>query len=250
MVMEVQFSINTDDEAIAKYLLGASGYPARIFSSIDNALEAGLSVAAKAVVTPYNVLTVPRLYRALRKRGVSKIRVAAYGRSGYHHTDDLFLNDNCYAWWAAEERKLQDRVSDPYIRIQNGGPQTGPSSREVRKAAWPKRKACTAGSSSMMICADGKVIPCEQMPETDEYFCGDVSHQSLLEVWNGNRLKEMTYEKPQGKFKGQPCYDCEEREECLTVKGNCIRDLAAHHGNIYQPPPNCYRHDLPFVRMT
>jgi hypothetical protein len=63
-------------------------------------------------------------------------------------------------------------------------------------------------------------------------------------------LKEMTYGMPREKFQGQPCYDCEEREECHNVMGYCIRDLAAHYGNIYQPPPNCYRHDLPFIRQT
>jgi len=44
----------------------------------------------------------------------------------------------------------------------------------------------------MMICADGKVLPCEQMPETEEYFCGDISHQSIQEVWDGNHLRELT----------------------------------------------------------
>ena len=76
------------------------------------------------------------------------------------------------------------------------------------------------------------------MPETEEYFCGDVSYQSIMEVWNGDRLKEMTYGMPREKFKGQPCYDCEEREQWHNVMGYCIRDLAAHYGNIYQPPPN------------
>ncbi|MGO9107939.1 MAG: radical SAM protein [Thermoguttaceae bacterium] len=250
MITELQFSIDTDDEQIAKYLVSVSRYPDRVFSSIDNALEAGLNVAAKAVITPYNVLTVPRLYRALRKRGVSKIRLAAYCRSGYYHTDDLFLNDKCFAWLEEEVKGLQDEFSDRAIHVQNGSPQTEPLPRETRKGRWKKRLGCAAGKSSMMICTDGKVIPCEQMPETDEYFCGDVSHQSLLEVWNGNRLKEMTYGMPREKLQGQPCYDCEERENCLNVMGNCIRDLAAHYGNIYQPPPNCFRHDLAFIRMT
>ena len=91
MISELQFGIDTDDEQVAQYLVGVPDYPECIFSSIDNALDAGLDVAAKAVITPYNVFTIPRLYRTLRKRGVSKVRLAAYGRSGYRHTDDLFL---------------------------------------------------------------------------------------------------------------------------------------------------------------
>jgi radical SAM protein with 4Fe4S-binding SPASM domain len=102
----------------------------------------------------------------------------------------------------------------------------------------------------MMICADGKVIPCEQIPETEEYFCGDVSHQSIMEVWNGDRLRELTYGMPREKFKGQPCYDCEEWEECMGKKGNCIRDQALHLGGIYQPPENCPKYEGSFVRIS
>ncbi len=250
MVLEVQFSIDTDDAEIAKYLVGVSDYPERIFSSIDHALEAGLRVTSKVVVTPYNVLTVPRLFRKLKRRGVSDIRLAAYSRSGYHHTDDLFLNDQCYAWLDEEVVKLKNEFPGTHASIQNGPPQLEPNSREEQEESWAARSACTAGKSAMMICADGKVIPCEQMPETEEYFCGDLTQQSLLDVWNGDRFKEVTYGMPREKFKGQPCFDCEEREECLYEKGPCVRDLATHYGSIYQPPPDCSQHDLPFVRIT
>lgn len=248
MISSLQFSIDADEEHIAKYLVGASNYPARIFASIENALEAGLTVAAKMVVTPHNVYTVPRLYRALRKLGVSQIRVASYSRSGYHHSNDLFLDNDCFAWWEKEQKKLQDEFADENIRIQNGGPQLAPLSVQARQKAWASRSACAAGRSMMMICTDGKVIPCEQMPETKEYFCGDVTRQSVLEIWHGHRLKELTYGIPRDKFQGQPCYDCDQREECLGTYGTCIRDLTVHYGSIYLPPPNCPRHNLPFVR--
>jgi len=250
LLNEFQFSIDTDDNAIAEYLVGTSGYCDMIFQSIVNALDAGLHVAAKVVITPYNVLTVPRLYRKLKNLGVSKIRLAAYARSGFHHTDDLFLNDPCYQWLTKEVEVLRNEFPEEKINIQNGVPTHQALKNESRQKNWETRSKCTAGRSGMTICSDGKVIPCEQMPETEEYFCGDLAHQSILEIWNGNRLKEMTYGMPREKFRGQPCYDCEEREECLDVMGTCIRDLAFLYGNIYQPPPNCYRHDVPFIRQT
>lgn len=139
---------------------------------------------------------------------------------------------------------MRNEFTGERIIIQNGGPGHQGLESELRKKNWVSRSKCTAGRSGMTVCSDGKVIPCEQMPETEEYFCGDLAHQSILEVWNGERLKQMTYGMPREKFEGQLCYDCEEREECLDVMGTCIRDLAAHYGNIYRPPPNCYRHDF------
>lgn len=209
-----------------------------------------MRVAAKAVITPYNILTIPRLYRNLKNRGVHKIRLAAYSRSGFHHTDDLFNNPESYAWLQKEIEVLRHEFPEDDIAVQSGGPQLVPQSRQERLDAWSNRSLCSAGRTSMMVCADGKVIPCEQMPETEEYFCGDINHQSLAEIWNGDRLRSFSYGIDRERFKGQPCYDCAEHEECHVMRGFCIRDLAIHHGNIYQPAPNCPHCDPPFVRMT
>ena len=248
-IWRLQYSIDTDDEMIANYLVGVPNFPDRAFLSIKNALDAGLPVAAKAVITPYNVLTIPRLYRKLKTLGVQHINLATYSRSGYYHTDNLFCNNESYLWLHEEIEKLKQEFDDVFM-LQNGAPTFESTSSESRKEAWKERIFCPAGHSSMMICADGKVIPCEQMPETDEYFCGDVSHQSIMEVWNGDRLKDMTYGVSREKFKGTECYDCDEREECHYIKGYCIRDLALFTENIFQPPLNCHKCSLPFVRQT
>jgi radical SAM protein with 4Fe4S-binding SPASM domain len=250
IIWRLQYSIDTDDEMIANYLVGVPDFPNRAFVSIKNALDVGLSVSAKAVITPYNVLTVPRLYRKLKSIGVQKINLATYSRSGYYHTDGLFCNKESFQWLQDEIDKLKQEFPGDNIILQNGAPTFEGTSPESRKESWEKRIFCPAGHSSMMICADGKVIPCEQMPETDEYFCGDVSYQSITEVWNSDRLKDMTYGVSREKFKGTECYDCAEREECHCIKGYCIRDLSLFFGNIFQPPLNCYKCSLPFVRQT
>lgn len=250
LLYEMQFSIDSDDAAVSEYLVGVADFPEKMFSSIDNAVRAGLNVATKSVITPHNLKTIPRLYRKLKERGVNRIRLAAYSRSGFHHTNDLFLTQEDFDWLNNEVGKLNSEFPDDNILVQNGQPDFERRSDESLKAAWPNRSMCTAGRVCMMICADGKVIPCEQMPETDEYFCGDLTTQTIAEVWNGDRLKEMTYGMPREKFQGLPCYDCDERNECHNVIGFCIRDLAVHYGDIYQTPTNCYKSTLPHIRMS
>lgn len=248
-IWELQFSIDSAVPEITEYLVGVKNYTARIFSSIANALEVGLRVTAKAVITPYNILTIPQLYRELKQRGVSHVRLATYGRSGFHHTDDLFNHKESFNWLERQINWLRNEFPEDKIEIQNGQPTFSLPPVEAREESWKNRSSCTAGRSAMMICADGKVIPCEQMPETEEYFCGDVATQSIQEVWNGERLRAMTYGVSIDHFRHQPCYDCQEKEICLHIKGNCIRDLAIHYGNIYQPPPNCPKAHLQFVRQ-
>ena len=249
VIWRLQYSIDTDDKTIANYLVEVPNFPDRAFTSIKNALDAGLPVSVKAVITPYNILTIPRLYRKLKAIGVKIINLATYSRSGYHHTDDLFCNNESFQWLQREIETLNKEFPKDDVDIHNGRPTFEIAPFESRKEAWKKRSFCPAGHTSMMICADGKVVPCEQMPETDEYFCGDVSYQSIMEVWNGDRLKNMTHGVSREKFKGTECYDCDEREECHYIMGYCIRDLALFFGNIYQPPLNCYKCSLPFVRQ-
>jgi radical SAM protein with 4Fe4S-binding SPASM domain len=235
---------------VADYLVKVNGYCDRIFASIDNAREAGLRVNAKAVITPYNILTIPKLYRDLKHRGVATIRLVPYIRSGFHHSDDLFNWPVSYEWLFEQTDRLHQEFPDDIMSIRTSGPpRMEPPPAELVREAWEKRDiSCAAGRVGMLICTDGKVIPCEQMPETEEYFCGDVSYQSIQEVWDGDRLRELTYGLPREKFKGQPCYDCAEWENCVRRQGCCIRDLAVLHGSIYEPPHNCPKCTRGFIR--
>jgi radical SAM protein with 4Fe4S-binding SPASM domain len=248
-VTSLQFSIDSTVDDVADYLVDEKSFCNRIFKSIENALEAGLCVETKTVVTPYNILTIPKLYRDLKKRGVNIIRLTTYGRSGFHHSDDLFNHVASFQWLEKQLKQLQEEFPDDLVHIQNGGPNIDPLSPEASQKAWLEKSPCSAGRTMMMICADGKVIPCEQMPETEEHICGDLSHESIKEVWDGSRLRDMTYGVPRVKFSGTACINCAKWEDCIRQKGNCIRDLVIHYGNMYQPAMNCPQSTLPFVRQ-
>jgi radical SAM protein with 4Fe4S-binding SPASM domain len=252
VLWHLQFSIDSTVDEIADWLVRRTGYRRRIFESIENALEVGLRVGAKAVITPYNVLTIPKLYRDLKGLGVETIRLATYARSGYHHSDDLFNHHESFDWLKEQMEDLKEEFPEDKdkLSLQNGELTREPQSQEIREAAWKNRSLCTAGRTAMMVCADGKVIPCEQMPETEEYFVGDLSRQSIEEVWNSDKLKALTYGVPRERFEGKACYDCDEREECHLKMGYCIRDVALLRGTIYHPPANCPKVEVPFVRTV
>ncbi|MFX0195883.1 MAG: hypothetical protein ACFFCW_07160 [Candidatus Hodarchaeota archaeon] len=91
---------------MADYLTRTKGYYKRALKSIGNLLEAGLRVNVKAVVTPYNILTVPQLCRELYRAEISFVLIHPYHRSDYHHTDDLFNHKESYAWL---EESLKDK---------------------------------------------------------------------------------------------------------------------------------------------
>ena len=136
VIWSVQFSIDSTVSTVADFLVRQEGFRDRILASIDNALSAGVRVTVKAVITPYNILSIPKLYRDLRGRGVSVVRLATYCRSGFHHTDDLFNHAEGYAWLDQELQKLRDEFPDDKVFYQNGSPNPPSPSAESRHSAW------------------------------------------------------------------------------------------------------------------
>jgi radical SAM protein with 4Fe4S-binding SPASM domain len=89
----------------------------------------------------------------------------------------------------------------------------------------------------MQIAPDGLVTLCEQMPQTKEHTIGDVRKQTIMEIWNSDRLLHYIYP-DEDRFKGTACFDCGHFEECHRASGHCFRDALFFHGSRYMPV-NC-----------
>lgn len=243
ILQDIQFSIDSTVPEIGDFLVQSPGFVERTLESIDNCMAAGLDVTVKTVIMPYNLPTIPRLYRDLRERGIPEIRLATYCRSGYHHKDKLFNYPDDYEWLDGEIAKLAEELPDDRIFYQNGPPELRPLSVDERRNAWTRRTRCTAGRQMITICAGGRVIPCEQMPEREGDYIGDTRTQSLQEVWQGSPLEEYLIHPPRERFKGTVCYDCPEEEffECQTVYGGCVRENVIRYGTRWAPSPFCPR---------
>ncbi|MGB9607155.1 MAG: radical SAM protein [bacterium] len=233
----IQVSIDTLDEKISKYLLGVDDYPSRMIKVIKKLINSGIKTSTNTVITPYNVEGIPSLIRLLISIGVSCIALAPYGRSLYRHSDDLFLSLEQYDWLSEQVEKLRSQFPNTVIKYNAQRP-IPDEPVEDKKRRWKQRALCSGGKEGLVIHPDGKVTICEELPRRPEYIVGDVSKQSLMEVWNSDRLQEAIMP-PREKFKGWPCYDCEEFEECHKILGRCVRDALKIYGTIYAPPPQC-----------
>ncbi|MCK4828625.1 radical SAM protein, partial [bacterium] len=242
-VVEIQFSIDSTVPEIGDYLVQSPGFVERTFKSIENCLAAGLKVESKSVLTPYNILTIPKLYRDLKARGVSTIRLATYCRSAFHHKDRLYNYLDDYEWLNKEIEKLKKEFPGDDFNIQNGAPKPEPMSAEEKKGVRDKKIRCTAGKNMLVICANGRIVACEQMPEREEDYLGDLRCQSLTEAWNGKALDEYLIHPPREKFKGTICYECPDDEfnECQVVVGTCVRDVVRDYGTRWAPTKYCPR---------
>ena len=246
IVKSLQFSIDSTVPEIADYLVQRPGFCNRIMESIQNAQKAGVKeIRTKTVITPYNIATIPKLYRDLRGIGISPIVLATYCRSGYWHKDKLYNHPDDYKWLDEQLEKLKKEFPEDDISYQNGPPEIPLPSEEQRKETWKNRNRCTAGRDSVAICANGKVIACEQCPENEEDYLGDLRTQSIAEVWNGKVLDEYLLHPPRNRFEGTICYDCDEFDDCQSLKGACVREICKVYGTRWAPSTLCPRAPLP-----
>lgn len=250
VVERVQLSIDSTVPEIADFLVRSPGFYERTMKSIRNLQEAGVeTIGVKAVITPYNLPTMPKYYRDMKAMGISEIVMATYCKSGFRHREKLFNHADDYEWLDKQLEKLQEEFPGESIFYQNGAPQSTPPSKEARQKTWKDRSRCTAGRDNLTICANGKIVACEQMPEREEDYLGDVRVQSLEEVWNSKEMDEYLFHPPRERFKGTPCYDCEEFDECQGLYGECVRNACIHYGTRWNAVPDCPRAPDPVPRM-
>jgi radical SAM protein with 4Fe4S-binding SPASM domain len=248
---ELQISIDSPDSTVANYLTGRKGYLERATRSVQNVIAAGFDPIVKAVITPLNFHQVRDHVDFFAALGVRHFRFSTYGRSYYRHDDRLFTSDEV-RFRAAELLDAAAR-EHPDLRIEKdvknvekmmSMPHNGLDFREKR---WAERTGCSAGRTSLGVAPDGHAVLCEQMPLTQAYFVGDLTKQSILEVWNSPELLDFIYP-PRERFAETPCEDCPEFDNCIYEMGHCFRESFFAFGRLYTAPPNCPRTPLSSYR--
>lgn len=76
-----------------------------------------------------------------------------------------------------------------------------------------KRTLCPALWTHIHVVNDGRAFPCCMTPITDENSLGNVNDQSLLEIMNSPKAKEMRVNMVNGVDLPQSCHRCTEKEK-------------------------------------
>ncbi len=109
------------------------------------------------------------------------------------------------------------------------------------KESFDSRSICTGNLSGFVILPDGKVTICEELYWNKNFIIGDLSKQSILEVWNSPNAKNL-WKLQQDNFpEDSACKYCDEFEHCRYIRGVCWKEVIAFYGNknwLY-PDPRC-----------
>jgi radical SAM protein with 4Fe4S-binding SPASM domain len=234
-----QVSIDAPDAELADGLTQTPGYFRQAIASILNLREAGIKVRTNSVLTSINIGDAARLIRYLAELGVSHIQLSPYGRSAWvPDPDRLFISPEDRAGLKNTVRLLSNEY--PHVKIGlSGAPPPVPDEPGERRAQYLRRPVCGAGRELLIIHSDGKASLCGMLPAAAPYVVGDLSSQTLAEVWESPLVDELLHPS-RDLFAGTACSDCADFDPCHE-KGRCFRNAFLSYGSFHVPAPDCPR---------
>jgi radical SAM protein with 4Fe4S-binding SPASM domain len=245
----VQLSIDAVDENVQRRLYGVSPIHQRTAKTFDNFLSVGIVPRIKAVITGLNVSEPKALVDYFYPRGARQFHFMRYSRSFFRHVNELFLTDEQIKSFRRQYEQIHEQYPDvdcwqDILRST----ETISAQTVDRKTLWQNRAGCGGGWLSLGIAADGRAFLCEQMAMSDKFVVGDLSKQSIMEVWNSEKMIDFIYP-PRSRFEGTICHSCDEFEPCMWEQGRCYRDAYFCYGTIYDAPPLCPYNTRPGLRL-
>jgi radical SAM protein with 4Fe4S-binding SPASM domain len=244
---EFQISFDSVDPHISSLLSGRNDYVKRATTSILNLLSVGICPRIKTVVTPHNKTNLEVFVEKLIALGVNDFNFTLYEESFYWHSDDLSLT---YAQ-KSQVAEILELLPEKYPGVNfDGNAMSIPQRQEgitEKQAIWKVRGGCSGGRSQLGIASDGKVIICEQTPQSEPFIFGNIRNSTILDIWNSKELLDFIFPSKEN-FKGTYCYTCHEFDYCQYALGNCFRDAYFATGSPFDAPASCpYREKVPRI---
>ncbi len=237
----IQLSVDAAEPALADKLTNSSGYLDRVDRNIKNCLKYNIRPKIKSVLTKLNYQELMPVIEKYSNMGIINFQFVYYGLSYFRPREDLLLTSSEKEYIHAINEEIIKKqftglditVQDEFISLKEE-----PLSFEEKKRNWANRSRCSGGYSSMTILPDGKVILCEQMPRSNEFFVGDVNNFSIPEIWTSKYLENWLFPDKE-KFKYTDCYACHEFKDCIHNAGWCYRDALFVYDKMFEASPKC-----------
>ncbi|MCD8078850.1 MAG: radical SAM protein [Bacteroides sp.] len=242
----IQISLDScNEETISTLLKVNKGYLQKILNSIRLLDKSNLTYTISSVMTSYNanessVKNLADFIGTLQRITSWTIRPAM---------------NSLYQKEAAELKVNRDQLTSLYQYVQT---EIMPALKlNLNLDDWILQKEyytapegshsfqgarCSALNNHMFVLPDGKVTICEQLYWKPQFIIGDLSTQSITEVWNSPRVQQLIHMKKQDIRKESRCHSCKPLDSCFNKdKNRCWSDILKAYGdeNWDYPDPRC-----------
>jgi len=229
---EISYSLDAAEPKVADALAGQKGYLAEAVAAISALLEAGMPMRVNAVATSPSAARLRDLVRLCLSLGVPELTISPYMEPSFARSSHIKLIRLGPSLTEIVAR-LRDEVGAG-IKLSVGSAEATASNERIDCS---DRLLCEVGIQTLDLLPDGRVTRCRYSPHDEELIVGDLRSQSLIDVWNGKPLLDLTY--PQAEqFGDTACASCGALERCNT-RGRCVVGAKLAHGRQHAPDAAC-----------
>lgn len=122
------------------------------------------------------------------------------------------------------------------------------------KDEFNSRALCTGNVTGLVILPDGKVTICEELYWNENFIIGDITKNSIEEIWNSRKAKALFNLSKGDLPNNSVCNECATFENCRHKLGVCWKEIIACYGkeNWGFPDPRCPMAPeiTPFIKNT
>lgn len=229
--LKLQISIDSLSDYIQGKMIGVSSYTSNILPIIKKLVDEGLHISTNTVITADNIDGLPDLILELDQLGVKQCTLSPYTNNLWRSNHDLFPS---YEQYNLANEKINALTTN--IKIQK---ETYLASLDVRDQKKNiEARVCSAGEDGFIISPKGAVAICERLLYHKEYSIGDLNSQTFLDIWNAEKLIKY-YNPSQDEFEGTKCFDCDQFDYCINIRGICYINSLLINEKLFGPDSVC-----------
>lgn len=245
----IQFSLDTLNPDIACQTLNVrSDYINKIISSIRYADELFLKITLKPTLCRItcnrgNLSSILEFAESLRN--IEKVTVSTMGCS-------MYINEDTNREIMPSVNQVKDIID--FILTSRYNIQVSPDgnltvSEDLRnKVQFKERAICSANLDGILILPDGKVTICEELYWHDSFLIGDLTEQSIMDVWNSGKAIRLWNLSQKDMPDYTACRTCEDIHRCRQGQGVCWKMVLQAYGmdREFMPDPRCPKAPAPY----
>jgi radical SAM protein with 4Fe4S-binding SPASM domain len=240
--LQISFdSMNTN--SLKQILNVGSTYLDKIKKTITSLDTAGINFQVATVLTKFNddITTLSELYDYLKQFGNLQrweIRVgfkSLYSREEFEYIKIQKEKINIIDKW------VKSKITEKKVNILWSADVSNKYFKTAKGSKYFEGSRCSANYSHMVVLPDGKVTICEQLYWNPRFIIGDLTTQTIEEVWNSPRALELAFPKKES-FKDESiCKKCSIFADCYEYHNKCYVDVIKGYGdeNWDYPDPRC-----------
>ena len=232
-VTDVTYSLDAGEPRLANGLTGDHDFYCQALAALRNLISAGVNTRVNAVVSSVNAGKLHRLLGICADQGVFDITLSPLSKSLYgrklaanlQYADDMISHE------------IQHLRRDfPKIRIHTG---SGARLIDTNQLASKEQLLCEVGIRTLDILPDGRVTRCRYAPADSRLVVGDLKTQSLMDIWNGKKLSQLTFPDRRSLTDTQ-CAGCQGLEAC-NDRGRCLLSSLSKRSQLFGPDIGCHQ---------